>query len=259
MGQHFDCWLQTCFGTKVTQHSTATKITHHNWDIIGAVGCKHVLGQSSHNKYSNTNHAEQVGQNWDSWLQTCVGTKFKQHITATEITHNSYDDIGTVGCNHVLGQGSHSKAQQQKPNRTIETHLGLLVANTFWDKAHTTNHSNTNHSQLLGYNRDSWLQTCFVGKVHTTKHSNKNTNNHWDNIGTVGCKHVLGHSLHNKAQQHKSNKSSGMHLGQLVANTFWDNIFRQGPKPAIPTNLQPTMATVYRQSSYGRESRAKII
>ena len=41
------------------------------------------------------NHAEQVGQNWDSWLQTCVGTKFKQHITATEITRDSWDKIGT--------------------------------------------------------------------------------------------------------------------------------------------------------------------
>jgi hypothetical protein len=34
-------------------------------------------------------------QNWDSWLQTCVGTKFKQHITATEITFDSWDKIGT--------------------------------------------------------------------------------------------------------------------------------------------------------------------
>ena len=151
-------------------------------------------------KHSNKNQTEQLRHIWDCWLQTRFGTKLTQQITATQITHNYWDTIGTVGCKHVL-----------------------------WDK------------------------------VHTTKHSNKHTNNHWDNIGTVGCKHVLGQILHNNTQQHKSNKSSGMHLGQLVANTFWDNIFRQGPKPAIPTNLQPTMATVYRQSSYGRESRAKII
>ena len=38
--------------------------------------------------HRNTNHTHNFGYNWDSWLQTCFGTKFTQQITATGITHN---------------------------------------------------------------------------------------------------------------------------------------------------------------------------
>ena len=117
----WDCWLQTRFGTKLTQQITATQITHNYWDTIGTVGCKHVL--------------------WD---------KVHTTNTATQITQNKWDKIGTAGCKHVLGQNSNNTSQQHKSHTTVVTTLGQLVANMFWDKIQTTHHGNRNHTQQLG-------------------------------------------------------------------------------------------------------------
>ena len=43
----------------------------------------------------------------------------KQQITATQITQNKWDNIGTAGCKHVLGQNSNNTSQLRTSHITV--------------------------------------------------------------------------------------------------------------------------------------------
>ena len=164
--------------------------------------------------------------------------------TATQITQNKWDKIGTAGCKHVLGQNSNNTSQQQKSHTTVMTTLGQLVANMFWDKVHTAKHSNKNQTEQLRHIWDCWLQTRFGTKLTQQITATQITHNYWDTIGTVGCKHVLGQNSNNTSRQQKSHTTVGTKLGQSVANMFCGTKFTQ----QSATQIQITIGTILEQS-----------